>query len=60
MPMREELPCRAQSPPANRTKFIALVGVLALIILIVLACSMIEPGLLSSTFTIEEQWLLGP
>jgi hypothetical protein len=52
--MRAEL----RFAPANRTKFIAVVGVVALLLLGALATA---PAvfLASNSFTVEEQWILG-
>lgn len=62
MPMRGELACRATSAPPNRNRLLPVIVVLALInlVLAVLRSGTFDPGLLSSTYTVEEQWLLGP
>ena len=62
MPMRGELACRAMSPPSNRNRLLPVSVVLVLIILVlaVLRTGTFDPGLLSSTYTVEEQLLLGP
>jgi hypothetical protein len=62
MPMRGELACRAKCPPPNRNRLLPVIVVLALInlVLAALRTGTFDPGLLSSTYTVEEQWLIGP
>jgi hypothetical protein len=60
--MRGELACRAKSPPPNRNRLLAVIIVLALIslVLALVRSGTFGPGLLSSTYTVEELWLIGP
>jgi len=58
MPTQTLLRGRAQSQPASRTTIIAVFGVLAVLILGMLASITLDP--LTRDVTVEDQWLVGP